>query len=128
MNVQIIDNQSTMLTRGGQNTDSQQVIAVVALNYVLIQKYVNLKNPSLKSSPVYRKALAESVYILDKYIHVPKDIVRNTFNLTNKRWSDMMANVQFQCDHFCWFNDKIFEYAEAISLLTVNHQAKSNEN
>lgn len=110
-----------------QLSDAQQITSIVALNYLLSQHQVNVKNISLRRSPVYYKALGEAVYILCYYIHLPANVVRKTFNLTQKRWSDYLSTVDFNCKQYEWYNEKIELYANGIMSLIINPQANESK-
>lgn len=111
----------TTFTPPPQSADAQRLIVIVATNYVLTQKNVNPLNPSLKKSPIYRKALAEACYILSEYLLIPHKLVQSTLGLQHKTWASYMQQIIFKCDKYDWFNKKIEDYADAVaSLISPN--------
>lgn len=101
--------------------DAQRVIVHVVLNYILKQKHVNPQNPSLSSSPIYRKAVAEACYLLSEYFLIPDKTVRKTLGISYHIWASYMQRVLFQYEQYKWFEEKIELYADEINDLLTSH-------
>lgn len=109
----------TTFTPPPQSADAQQLIVVVAVNYLLKKKNLRPDNPSFKESRVYKDAIAEACYILDDYLLIPRKLVKHMLGMSQKVWATYQQEVLFKCNHYTWFNKKIEDYAEEIHQIVT---------